>query len=85
MEIIFEPQTAHLTIISVNDCRSDPDECLYEHKTPTVSLFVNMQGPLSLLRVCVCVCVYVWLEGKNPLQSTVVDDGAETDYVGEEG
>ena len=50
MEIIFEPQTAHLTIISVNDCRSDPDGCLYEHKTPTVSLFVNIQGssPLSL-------------------------------------
>lgn len=52
---------------------------MYEHKTPTVSLFVNIQGssPLSLyLSTCVCV----WLEGKNPLQS-VVDDGA--DYVGE--
>lgn len=76
MEIIFEPQTAHLTIISVNDCRSDPDECLYEHKTPTVSLFVNIQGPPSSLSLSL-TCVCVWLEGKNPLQSTVVDDGAE--------
>lgn len=66
MEIIFEPQTAHLTIISVNDCRSDPDGCLYEHKTPTVSLFVNIQGP-SLPPLYLSTCVYTYgSKGKIP-------------------
>lgn len=64
MEIIFEPQTAHLTIISVNDCRSDPDGCLYEHKTPTVSLFVNIQGP-SLPPLYLSTCVYVYTYGSK--------------------
>lgn len=32
--------------------------------------------PPPSLSIYVCVRVYVWLEGKNPLQS-VVDDGAE--------
>ena len=76
MEIIFEPQTAHLTIISVNDCRSDPDGCLCEHKTPAAFRVCECTGSVDcvFIPMCVhiCMCEKERFEGKkNPLQSVV--------------